>query len=78
MSQWRYVSSKMNPADDASRGMNVDALLTGSSWVEGPNFLWKSEGPWPECVMETAVSLDDPEVKGGFIVSAVIATDQCY
>lgn len=43
MSQWRHVSSKMNPADGASRGMKVDALLTGSSSVERLTFLWKPE-----------------------------------
>ena len=34
-SQWRYVPSKLNPDDDASRGLKVDELLTNSSrrWV---------------------------------------------
>lgn len=26
--QWRYIGSKKNPADEASRGMKVDDFLT--------------------------------------------------
>ena len=29
-SQWRHVPSKLNPADDASRGLKVDELFTNS------------------------------------------------
>ena len=45
-SQWRYVLSKLNPADDASRGLNVYELLTNSRWKVGPPFLWQSEDKW--------------------------------
>ena len=38
-SRWRYVPSKLNPADDASRGLKVDELLTNSRWKVGPPFL---------------------------------------
>ena len=39
ISQWRYINTKDNPAEDASQGMKVDNL--GSRWIEGPKFLWK-------------------------------------
>ena len=38
-SQWRYVETKMNPADDASRGINITRYLKNRRWFEGPVFL---------------------------------------
>ena len=38
-SQWMYVETKSNPADDASRGINASALLEHSRWIKGPEFL---------------------------------------
>ena len=38
--QWRYVDTKQNPADEASRGMKTDELRD-SCWILGPEFLWK-------------------------------------
>ena len=35
--QWRYVESKLNPADDASRGVSTKDLW--SRWLCGPKFL---------------------------------------
>jgi len=39
LSQWRYVPSIENPADDASRGLHVEALLKNRRWLHGPDFL---------------------------------------
>lgn len=33
--QWRYIQSKQNPADYASRGLTADALLESSRWLLG-------------------------------------------
>ena len=38
--QWRYVDSKRNPSDAASRGLSGKALLENDSWRSGPDFLW--------------------------------------
>ncbi len=35
-SQWRYVSSADNPADQASRGLNADNLIESKNWIKGP------------------------------------------
>ncbi len=75
VSQWRYVNTKDNPADDASRGRKVDDLVTGSRWIEGPSFLWKPERYWPESIMEIGIPADDPEVKRDVTVNAVVAKD---
>ena len=42
VSQWRYVPSKMNPADDASGGLYANKN-TSSKWFKGPEFLWHNE-----------------------------------
>ena len=62
-SQWRYVPSKLNPADDASRGLKVDELLTNSRWKVGPPFFCQSEDKWPSHPGVEELSEDDPEVK---------------
>ncbi|XP_045905970.1 uncharacterized protein LOC123971296 [Micropterus dolomieu] len=46
--QWRYVGTKENPADEASRGMRAEDLLNGRRWIMGPDFLYKSKEGWPK------------------------------
>ena len=38
-SQWRYVESKGNPADDASRGLSTQEIISKPRWLSGPAFL---------------------------------------
>ncbi|XP_048246131.1 uncharacterized protein LOC125377268 [Haliotis rufescens] len=45
--QWKYVDSKSNPADVASRGISASHLLTCMNWFHGPKFLSSSESEWP-------------------------------
>ena len=40
--QWRYVESKQNPADLATRGVPTNKLME-LSWLKGPGFLKKPE-----------------------------------
>ena len=47
-SQWMYMETKSNPADDASCGINTQALLEHSRWIKGPEFLWEPEEDWPQ------------------------------
>ncbi|XP_016531066.1 uncharacterized protein LOC107837133 [Poecilia formosa] len=64
VNQWRYVSSKENPADDASRGMRDEEFLRCRRWINGPEFLHRSEEEWPKLdVDHHAIPADDPEVK---------------
>ena len=39
VSQWRYIETKVNPADDASRGLEVNKFLKSQRWLNGPEFL---------------------------------------
>ena len=62
--QWRYVNTRDNPADDASRGLNIEPLLKSPRWLHGPHFLLKPESEWPEAPEDIRHILhDDPEVK---------------
>ena len=65
-SQWRYVNTKDNPADDASRGLTVRKFLQQDRWLKGPNFLWENdESSWPVDPrnVHEIPSDDDPEIK---------------
>ena len=42
-SQWRYVPSVLNPADDASKGLLTTQIKKSNRWFNGPEFLWKIE-----------------------------------
>ena len=60
--QWRYIESKENPADEASRGLSGQEVISNPRWLSGPAFLWN-----PEINTSTTKSPplteDDPEVK---------------
>ena len=63
-SQWRYVHTEANPADDASRVLAVDSLNKQNCWICGPNFLWEQESRWPaQPTTVREIPDDDPESK---------------
>ena len=61
--QWRYVDSKQNPADDASRGLSIHDLIKTCRWKKGPEFLARSEHEWPRNPDSVDLEDEDPEVK---------------
>ena len=61
--QWRYVRSSENPADDASRGLCAANLTSQHRWIRGPEFLWRLQEEWPEYPVDVKIKRDDPEVK---------------
>lgn len=62
----------MNPADDTSRGLKVDELLTNSSLKVSPPFLWQLEDKWPSYPGVEELSEDDPEDKKDAKVGGVL------
>ena len=46
-SQWRYVDTNSNVADDAFRGLSSEDFIHSDRWLCGPQFLWKEEHGWP-------------------------------
>ena len=61
--QWRYVNTELNPADDASRGLDADSMLARDRWRNGPRFLWQGEDKWPSEPEVSGLLNKDPEVK---------------
>ena len=45
--QWRHVPGDQNPADDATRGLELRNLSAESRWLQGPAFLHEGETSWP-------------------------------
>ena len=61
---WKHVTTDVNPADDASRGLSVYDTAKVKRWFSGPSFL--KENDLSELFMEQSelfdVPEDDPEV----------------
>lgn len=47
-SVWKRVSTEMNPADLATRGVTWNDLQESSLWFHGPAFLTEPENEWPQ------------------------------
>ena len=63
LNQWKFVPTKLNPADDASRGLSAKALIDSPTWSFRPIFLKQEADEWPEQPEEMSLSKDDPEIK---------------
>ncbi|KAL0176346.1 hypothetical protein M9458_028676, partial [Cirrhinus mrigala] len=70
--QWRYVSSRDNPADDASRGLHMEPLLKSLRWLHGPHFLSREESEWPDAPEDLGhLPHSDPEIKRDITVNCL-------
>lgn len=61
--QWRRVSTKENPADEASRGLSAKELINSPRWWSGPDFLRKPLDSQTGRGEMAVISDNDPEVK---------------
>ena len=48
VSDWKYIPSKVNPADITTRPITMEAFLNSKTWLSGPSFLSLSQDNWPE------------------------------
>lgn len=62
-SQWRHVNTRLNPADDATRGLSAEEFMKDARWLKGPDFLGHSKEQWPINPRVTHDLENDPEVK---------------
>ena len=76
-SQWNYIQTKMNPADDASRGIPVEDLTDKSRWINGPSFLWQSKETWQVTSTEHLKIEDDVELKKSVQSHSVMVEESC-
>ncbi|XP_038060160.1 uncharacterized protein LOC119731170 [Patiria miniata] len=75
-SQWRYVNTQQNPADDASRGLDAQSMLDKIRWRKGPDFLWQTEDSWPVTPQIPSLQEKDKEVRKVALSRAIDVVDQ--
>ena len=61
--QWRRISTKENPADDASRGLSAQELINSQRWWTGPTLLWHPSIKEASSDEAPTLSETDPEVR---------------
>ncbi|XP_063534930.1 uncharacterized protein LOC134744912 [Cydia strobilella] len=59
-SEWRYVSTKLNIADTATREV-YDETIFQNEWFNGPTFLYGEESTWPQDLVEQDVNVSNLE-----------------
>ncbi|TWW54954.1 hypothetical protein D4764_09G0000030 [Takifugu flavidus] len=62
VSNWRYVDTANNPADDITRGKTLKELSRPHRWHQGPAFLRQTEDHWPTSP-SSYLEADDSELK---------------
>ncbi|XP_041630550.2 uncharacterized protein, partial [Drosophila kikkawai] len=76
VSQWRWVPTADNAADDATRSQNKADLSPESRWLSGPAFLRQPASGWPvpeEGTERVPDASDDEEMPSEF---ALVATNE--
>lgn len=61
--EWRWVSTKLNVADEATKWNKIPDLSSAGRWYNGPAFLVESSANWP-VTNKTALLQDDEELRG--------------
>ena len=69
--QWKYVDTKDNPSDFASRGISPLDGEKVDIWLNGPHFLRKNDDWWKDQQPEVLVKEDDREVKAAKKVNVI-------
>ncbi|XP_062713670.1 uncharacterized protein LOC134290528 [Aedes albopictus] len=57
-SEWRWVPSKMNVADLATKWNNDSQAMAISPWFHGPAFLFEPESHWPKQKVSTTTDVE--------------------
>ena len=70
--QWRHVPGAVNPADDGTRGLPIEAFRPKCRWWSGPAFLSQTVDQWP-CARVSEVPEDDEEVLKPPVSQSVLA-----
>ena len=75
-SEWRYIDTKINPADYASRGMYAEDLINCDEWWNGPKFLWSQiEDDYGAFEDVSVLPIDEVEVRASSLSTKSSETD---
>ena len=77
LSEWRNVKGEMNPANNASKGLKLDQMITNPRWLKGPNFLQQNESCWPIKIEVPPLSIEDPKVRNETRVYVTKTNNDC-
>ena len=58
INDWKYVATKLNPADEGTRGIKTTELKH-SQWMNGPAFLKLPSHLWPRTIEDTTPSTQE-------------------
>lgn len=72
--QWRYINTKTNPADCASRGLSAAKFLNNENWILGPPIL-ADPHLWPGRPDQLKIETDDFEVRKIVTANTIHATE---
>lgn len=73
--EWRYVNSEENPADDLTRGKNLQDLIGPNRWHNGPKFLMQPQEKWPSHPnSQFSDAVDETELKRGTFCGITITS----
>ncbi|XP_073719530.1 uncharacterized protein [Misgurnus anguillicaudatus] len=70
VTNWRYVDSARNSADDITRGLTLKELACPHRWTQGPDFLHRPSDEWP--VMPTpSTETEESELRKSAFIGVV-------
>ena len=76
--KWKYIETKDNPADHASRGISPKDTEKVDFWLNGPKFLREPGESWREKGAEIKIEEEDPEVKCNATTAKVVQHQEVW
>ncbi|XP_026830877.1 uncharacterized protein LOC113563430 [Ooceraea biroi] len=70
--RWRFVPSRDNPADVATRGLSPTELANLSLWWLGPSWLTGPTLAWPQERKEAQVEIEEQELRPVQVLAAAV------
>ena len=67
------LNQKLNPADIASRGIDVSDTESLSIWLNGPEFIWHGSEHWPKHNLLCEIPEGDVEVKKEIVINTTFS-----
>lgn len=66
VSDWHWLPTKLNSADEATRARNVATINANNRWIKGPDFLKYGKSEWPNQIVSTDNEIFEEEIRPTF------------